>query len=96
MAVSDLGGYRSDHTISYVFGSTTFGKVAVVTIAKAVSTLGSSGAVPHPDTNRAPCRLIWRSNELRCIQRGMAVSVQDGYRSDHTVYFVSGGPPPQY
>jgi hypothetical protein len=34
MAVSDQDGYRSDHTISFVFGFTAIGKAAVITTGK--------------------------------------------------------------
>jgi hypothetical protein len=47
MAVSDQGGYRSDHGISLFFGSTTLGKVALVTMAKADSTLRTSWGFPR-------------------------------------------------
>ena len=57
MAVSDQDGYRSDLVLSFVFGVTTFAKAAIVTIARADSTLGTSRAVTHPNTNRGLCRL---------------------------------------
>ena len=57
MAVSNQNGYRSDHTIYFVFGTTTLRKAAIDKTAKADSTLRTSRAVPQPSTNRALCRL---------------------------------------
>ncbi len=57
MAVSNQNGYRSDHTIYFVFGTTTLRKAAKDKTAKADGTLRTSRAVPQPSTNRALCRL---------------------------------------
>jgi hypothetical protein len=39
-----------------LFGSTKLGKAAVTTMALIDTTLTTSWAVPHPETNRATCR----------------------------------------
>ena len=57
MAVRNQNGYRSDHTIYFVFGTTTLRKAAIDKTAKADSTLRTSRAVPQPSTDRALCRL---------------------------------------
>jgi hypothetical protein len=49
-------GYRSDHALTFVFGIASLGKAAVITKAKTYSTLSTSRAVPHPNTNRGLCR----------------------------------------
>jgi hypothetical protein len=41
MAVSDQDAYRSDHTLSFVFGYKTLGKPAIVAMAKGDSTQGA-------------------------------------------------------
>ena len=86
---------QANYTISFVCGSTTLGKAAIITVATADSTLKTSRAVPHPSTNRALCRLPSEVEKdpvrsSRYGRHGMPVRDQHAYRSDHAISFVFG------
>ena len=83
---------QARYTVSFVSGSTTLGKAAVITMATHDGILRTSRAVPKPSTDRALRSLPSEveRDPMRSSRYGrhcLPVSDQDASRSDHAISF---------